>query len=68
MKILHLNVYTEEYMIAENQMFMNCLQVGGGDVCYASLDHQNRGQRRLKKKRVESSDFSTYSEVKTDQI
>ena len=55
-------------MIAENQMFINCLQVGGGDVCYASLDHQNRGQRRLKKKRFESSDFSTYSEVKTDQM
>ncbi|KAL7856261.1 hypothetical protein AOLI_G00198650 [Acnodon oligacanthus] len=44
------------------------LLVGGGDVCYASLDHQNRGQRRLKKKRVEGSDFSTYSEVKTDQM
>ncbi|KAL7841132.1 hypothetical protein SRHO_G00248230 [Serrasalmus rhombeus] len=38
-------------------------EVGEDGVCYASLDHQNRGQKRLKKKRVESSDFSTYSET-----
>ncbi|XP_037389011.1 uncharacterized protein LOC108413472 [Pygocentrus nattereri] len=43
-------------------------EVGEDGVCYASLDHQNRGQKRLKKKRVESSDFSTYSEVKTEQM
>ncbi|KAL7841137.1 hypothetical protein SRHO_G00248280 [Serrasalmus rhombeus] len=35
---------------------------GGQDVCYASLDLPPRGQKRLKK-RVESSDFSTYSEI-----
>ncbi|XP_017572686.1 uncharacterized protein LOC108439032 isoform X1 [Pygocentrus nattereri] len=38
-------------------------KVGGDDVCYASLDHQNRGQKRLKKKRDQSSDFTTYSGV-----
>ncbi|KAI4901290.1 hypothetical protein NFI96_029601 [Prochilodus magdalenae] len=43
-------------------------KVGGDDVCYASLDLPGRGERRLKKKRVECSEFSTYSEVKTDQI
>ncbi|KAL6467222.1 hypothetical protein MHYP_G00250260 [Metynnis hypsauchen] len=36
-------------------------KVGGDDVCYASLDLPRREQKRLKK-RVESSDFSTYSE------
>ena len=51
-------------------MFINDLQVGGGDVCYAALDLPSRGQKPLKKKkrRVESSEFSTYSEVKTDQM
>ncbi|KAI4895609.1 hypothetical protein NFI96_031822 [Prochilodus magdalenae] len=44
------------------------LLVGGDDVCYASLDLPGRGERRLKKKRVECSEFSTYSEVKTDHI
>ncbi|KAI4900114.1 hypothetical protein NFI96_014796, partial [Prochilodus magdalenae] len=43
-------------------------KVGGDDVYYASLDLPGRGERRLKKKRVECSEFSTYSEVKTDQI
>ncbi|KAI4886462.1 hypothetical protein NFI96_028512 [Prochilodus magdalenae] len=43
-------------------------KVGGDDVCYASLDLPGRGERRLKKKRVECSEFSTYSEVKTDHI
>ncbi|KAL6467214.1 hypothetical protein MHYP_G00250180 [Metynnis hypsauchen] len=44
------------------------LSVGGDDVCYASLDLPSRGQKRLKKKRVECSEFSTYSEVKTDKL
>ncbi|KAL7841162.1 hypothetical protein SRHO_G00248530 [Serrasalmus rhombeus] len=39
-------------------------QVEGGDVCYASLDIQSTGQRHVKTRRVESSDFSTYSEIK----
>ncbi|KAI4900923.1 hypothetical protein NFI96_015823 [Prochilodus magdalenae] len=39
-------------------------KVGGDDVCYASLDLPGRGERRLKKKRVECSEFSTYSEVR----
>ncbi|KAL6467228.1 hypothetical protein MHYP_G00250320 [Metynnis hypsauchen] len=43
-------------------------EVGGDDVCYASLDLPSRGQKRLKKKRDESSDFSTYSEVKMAQM
>ncbi|KAI4895611.1 hypothetical protein NFI96_031821, partial [Prochilodus magdalenae] len=40
------------------------LKVGGGDVCYAALDLPSRGQKPLKKKkrRVESSEFSPYSE------
>ena len=50
------------------KIFFNCLQVGGGDVCYASLDLPSGGQKRLKKKRAESSDFSTYSEIKTDKM
>ncbi|KAI4886463.1 hypothetical protein NFI96_028510, partial [Prochilodus magdalenae] len=39
-------------------------KVEGGDVCYAALDLPSRGQKPLKKKkrRVESSEFSTYSE------
>ncbi|KAI4884162.1 hypothetical protein NFI96_023950, partial [Prochilodus magdalenae] len=40
-------------------------KVGGDDVCYASLDLPGRGERRLKKKRVECSEFSTYSEDTT---
>ncbi|KAL6467209.1 hypothetical protein MHYP_G00250130 [Metynnis hypsauchen] len=44
------------------------LLMDGDEVCYASLDLPSRGQKRLKKKRVESSDFSTYSEVKTDKM
>ncbi|KAL7856234.1 hypothetical protein AOLI_G00198380 [Acnodon oligacanthus] len=40
-------------------------QVEGGDVCYATLDIQSTGQRHLKTRRVESSDFSTYSEVRS---
>ncbi|KAI4871340.1 hypothetical protein NFI96_030300 [Prochilodus magdalenae] len=42
-------------------------QVGGDDVCYASLDLPSRGQNQLKKKRAESSDFCTYAKVKLDQ-
>ncbi|KAL6467227.1 hypothetical protein MHYP_G00250310 [Metynnis hypsauchen] len=56
---------------AQRQKCRRSDEVEEGGVCYASLDHQSRGQKRLKKKkkkRVEISDFSTYSEVKTDQI
>ncbi|KAI4873007.1 hypothetical protein NFI96_022158, partial [Prochilodus magdalenae] len=43
-------------------------QVGGDDVCYASLDLPSRGQKQLKKKkRAESSDFCTYTKVIFDQ-
>ncbi|KAI4895280.1 hypothetical protein NFI96_027012 [Prochilodus magdalenae] len=42
-------------------------QVGGDDVCYASLDLPSSGQKQLKKKRAESSDFCTYAKVKLDQ-
>ncbi|KAL7841154.1 hypothetical protein SRHO_G00248450 [Serrasalmus rhombeus] len=43
--------------------------VEGDEVCYASLDLPSRGQKHLKKKKkVESSDFSTYAVVKTDNI
>ncbi|KAL7856239.1 hypothetical protein AOLI_G00198430 [Acnodon oligacanthus] len=43
-------------------------EVEGDEVCYASLDIRGQKQLKKKKKRVESYDFSTYSEVKTDQI
>ncbi|KAI4903161.1 hypothetical protein NFI96_009126, partial [Prochilodus magdalenae] len=47
-----------------NQQIRTREEVGGGDVCYASLDLPSRGQKPLKKKkrRVESSEFSPYSE------
>ncbi|KAI4884159.1 hypothetical protein NFI96_005460 [Prochilodus magdalenae] len=47
-----------------NQQIKTREEVGGGDVCYAALDLPSRGQKPLKKKkrRVESSEFSTYSE------
>ncbi|KAF4118935.1 uncharacterized protein LOC131545332 [Onychostoma macrolepis] len=37
----------------------------GGEVCYASLDMPSIQQKKLKKKRVQRSDFSVYSEVRT---
>ncbi|KAI4890773.1 hypothetical protein NFI96_032249 [Prochilodus magdalenae] len=40
----------------------------GGDVSYASLNIPNSGQRRLKKRTVESSDLCTYSEVKAERV
>ncbi|XP_035386125.1 uncharacterized protein LOC118242028 [Electrophorus electricus] len=40
-------------------------QAGGGEVCYASLDNLNVGKKRPKKTRIQNSDFSTYSEVRT---
>ncbi|KAI4878521.1 hypothetical protein NFI96_007594 [Prochilodus magdalenae] len=48
-----------------NQQIRTREEVGGGDVCYAALDLPSRGQKPLKKKkrRVESSEFSTYSET-----
>ncbi|XP_037388910.1 uncharacterized protein LOC108415917 [Pygocentrus nattereri] len=36
----------------------------GNDVCYASLDVPSGHKKRLKTRTVESSDFSTYSQVK----
>ncbi|KAI4890359.1 hypothetical protein NFI96_002193 [Prochilodus magdalenae] len=47
-----------------NQQIRTREEVGEGDVCYAALDLPSRGQKPLKKKkrRVESSEFSTYSE------
>ncbi|KAI4873005.1 hypothetical protein NFI96_022159, partial [Prochilodus magdalenae] len=48
-----------------NQQIRTREEVGGGDVCYAALDLPSRGQKPLKKKkrRVECSEFSTYSEM-----
>ncbi|KAL6467225.1 hypothetical protein MHYP_G00250290 [Metynnis hypsauchen] len=44
-------------------------QTQGGDVCYASLDLPSQGQNwPKKKKRDQSSDFTTYSEVKTAKM
>ncbi|KAL7856264.1 hypothetical protein AOLI_G00198680 [Acnodon oligacanthus] len=42
-------------------------EAGGVDVCYSSLDLPSRGQKRPEQ-RYESSDFSTYSEVKTAKM
>ncbi|KAL7856250.1 hypothetical protein AOLI_G00198540 [Acnodon oligacanthus] len=53
---------------SENRKTAKHEEVGGDGVCYASLNLPSRGQKRLKKTRVESSDFSTYSEVKTDKM
>ncbi|XP_053533374.1 uncharacterized protein LOC108260901 [Ictalurus punctatus] len=41
----------------------------GDEVCYASLDIQNlhKKKKRKIKRRVQHSDFSTYSEVRTDR-
>ncbi|KAI4886461.1 hypothetical protein NFI96_028511, partial [Prochilodus magdalenae] len=40
----------------------------GGDVVYASLNIPSSGQRRLKKRTVESSDLCIYSEVKAERV
>ncbi|KAL6467206.1 hypothetical protein MHYP_G00250100 [Metynnis hypsauchen] len=48
---------------AKRQQDRRNAQVEGG-VCYASLNIQSTGQRHLKTRRAESSDFSTYSEIK----
>ncbi|KAI4873141.1 hypothetical protein NFI96_025288, partial [Prochilodus magdalenae] len=47
---------TRESETEENQKTRRNEKVGGGDVCYASLDLPSRGQKPLKKKkrRVES--------------
>ncbi|XP_053475516.1 uncharacterized protein LOC128604420 isoform X2 [Ictalurus furcatus] len=39
----------------------------GDEVCYASLDIQNLKKKKKRKRRVQHSDFSTYSEVRTDR-
>ncbi|KAI4873579.1 hypothetical protein NFI96_025321 [Prochilodus magdalenae] len=61
------NSYTVLLRISKSQAAVNSPQVGGHDVCYASLDLPSRGETRPRttKKRVECSEFSTYSEVKT---
>ncbi|XP_051559308.1 uncharacterized protein LOC127444134 [Myxocyprinus asiaticus] len=49
---------------AETQTF-NQHDEGEDEVCYASLDMPSKRQKQLKKKRLQGSDFSTYSEVRT---
>ncbi|XP_053087028.1 uncharacterized protein LOC117596328 [Pangasianodon hypophthalmus] len=46
-----------------------CDEVGEDEVCYAALDIQNieKKKTKRKKKRVQHSDFSTYSEVRTER-
>ncbi|XP_053533377.1 uncharacterized protein LOC124626525 isoform X2 [Ictalurus punctatus] len=39
----------------------------GDEVCYASLDIQNLHKKKKRKRRVQHSDFSTYSEVRTER-
>ncbi|XP_036418628.1 uncharacterized protein LOC118802257 [Colossoma macropomum] len=43
-------------------------QVGGDDVCYASLDVPSGGKKQLKKRTAERSDLCTYSEVKAEKM
>ncbi|XP_076878638.1 uncharacterized protein LOC143527358 [Brachyhypopomus gauderio] len=43
-------------------------QAGGDEVCYTSLNVLTGGQKRSKKKRIQNSDFSTYSEVRTARV
>ncbi|KAI4901114.1 hypothetical protein NFI96_026645, partial [Prochilodus magdalenae] len=61
---------TSESETEENQKTRRNEKVGGEDVCYASLDLPSRGQKPLKKKkrRVESSELSTYSESMGTEI
>ncbi|XP_060748473.1 uncharacterized protein LOC132861114 [Tachysurus vachellii] len=43
-------------------------EVGDDEVCYASLDTQKLERKKMKrKKRIQHSDFSTYSEVRTER-
>ncbi|XP_026990821.1 uncharacterized protein LOC113635524 isoform X1 [Tachysurus fulvidraco] len=43
-------------------------EVGDDEVCYASLDIQKLERKKMKrKKRIQHSDFSTYSEVRTER-
>ncbi|XP_058241103.1 uncharacterized protein LOC131349436 isoform X4 [Hemibagrus wyckioides] len=43
-------------------------EVGEDEVCYASLDVQKLERKKMKrKKRIQHSDFSTYSEVRTER-
>ncbi|XP_053087116.1 uncharacterized protein LOC128317672 isoform X2 [Pangasianodon hypophthalmus] len=42
-------------------------EVGEDEVCYASLDIQKLKKETKRKKRVQHSDFSTYSEVRTER-
>ncbi|XP_052428472.1 uncharacterized protein LOC127970172 isoform X1 [Carassius gibelio] len=40
---------------------------GGGELCYASLDMPSIRRKKLKKKTVQRSDFSVYSEVRANR-
>ncbi|XP_060748495.1 uncharacterized protein LOC132861123 isoform X2 [Tachysurus vachellii] len=43
-------------------------EVGDDEVCYASLDTKKLERKKMKrKKRIQHSDFSTYSEVRTER-
>ncbi|XP_067261388.1 uncharacterized protein [Chanodichthys erythropterus] len=44
----------------------NTIEGEDEEVCYASLDVKTRRQKQRKTKRVQSSDFSTYAQVRTD--
>ncbi|KAK6324504.1 hypothetical protein J4Q44_G00038460 [Coregonus suidteri] len=39
-----------------------------GDLCYASLDIRQGQRRPKKKKRVQNSDFSTYTAINTSRV
>ncbi|XP_051761847.1 uncharacterized protein LOC127518776 isoform X2 [Ctenopharyngodon idella] len=41
---------------------------GGDEVCYASLDMPSIRQKKIKEKRVQSSNFSAYSEVRSKKV
>ncbi|XP_048053368.1 uncharacterized protein LOC125272523 [Megalobrama amblycephala] len=50
----------------DNLRGINAIEGEDEEVCYASLDVKTRRQKQRKTKRVQSSDFSTYAQVRTD--
>ncbi|XP_059407470.1 uncharacterized protein LOC132141822 isoform X2 [Carassius carassius] len=51
---------------AETQTENRHVEVGG-EVCYASLDMPSTRQKKLKRKTIQRSDFSVYSEVRANR-
>ncbi|XP_051762008.1 uncharacterized protein LOC127518840 isoform X1 [Ctenopharyngodon idella] len=56
------NAATDQKDISKGR---NTIEGEDEEVCYASLDVKTRRQKQRKTKRVQSSDFSTYAQVRT---